>query len=135
MPQKVDVPTTVKTAVLRIVQESLQNVHRHSGSKVARVAIRKRLDSLQVEIEDWGCGFNTAAIDSNCFGIAGMQARAAALKGHVCVTSRAGEGTLVLAYVPILQTGSAEQSRQSGNSPPQVDVADTRTQSGGMEGQ
>lgn len=77
-PHKVDVPTTVKTAVLRIVQESLLNVHRHSGSKVARVAIRKRRDSLQVEIEDWGRGFDTAAIGSNCFGIAGMQARAAA---------------------------------------------------------
>jgi signal transduction histidine kinase len=135
MPTNLDVPTAVKAAVLRIVEEALRNVHRHSRSKVARVAIRKKPDSLQIEIEDWGHGFNTAAIGSDCFGIASMQARAAALGGHVCVTSQPGEGTLVLAHLPVLQTESLEQSREAGNPTPKLDIADAEIQSGGNQDQ
>ena len=86
-PENLDCSPASQTAVFRIVQEALTNVRRHSHSNVARVAIVQSPDSLRVEIEDWGSGFDPTAIRGNCFGIVGMQARAAALQGHVCITS------------------------------------------------
>ena len=90
----------VQTAVFRIVQEGLANVWRHSRSTTARVAITRTTDSVRVEIEDKGCGFDLAAVPGDCFGLVAMRARAAMLQGAVRITSRPGEGTLVVAEIP-----------------------------------
>ncbi|HJQ41408.1 MAG TPA: histidine kinase [Thermoanaerobaculia bacterium] len=47
-------PRDLETAVFRIVQESLTNVQRHSGSATARVTVRRDGDRLSVEIADEG---------------------------------------------------------------------------------
>ena len=46
----------VETALFRIVQQSLANIHRHSESKVARIRLAVG-DRLTVEITDEGRGF------------------------------------------------------------------------------
>jgi signal transduction histidine kinase len=49
-------PVEMETALFRVVQQSLANVHRHSGSLVAFISIRKDADAVSVEIRDEGHG-------------------------------------------------------------------------------
>lgn len=120
-PESIDCSPGLQTAVFRIVQEGLMNVRRHSHSNGARVVIVQSHDLVRVEIEDWGSGFDPTAIHGDCFGIVGMQARAAALQGNVYITSSPGEGTLVLACIPALQAGSPEKSQGTDKSSSGVD--------------
>jgi PAS domain S-box-containing protein len=46
----------LETAIFRIVQESLTNIHRHSGSNTARIRIRLEGNDVCVEVEDEGKG-------------------------------------------------------------------------------
>jgi len=93
-------PPTVRTAVFRIVQESLSNIRRHSGSKHARLEVVHHNGSVHIESEDWGVGFDPAAVGKGCFGLAGIRTWAALLGGHVSVISLQGKGTLVAADIP-----------------------------------
>jgi signal transduction histidine kinase len=113
-PQDLDLPAALQTAVFRIIQEGMANVQRHSRSKTARVRITQTDDSVLFEIDDWGIGFDPTTVRKDCFGIAGMRARAAFLGGEVCITSHPGKGTLVVARIPIVRTGSGEQSPTVG---------------------
>ncbi len=49
-------PTELETAVFRVVQESLTNVHRHSGSATARIRLEVEPDRLHLQVIDQGCG-------------------------------------------------------------------------------
>ena len=64
------------------------------------MAITQTADLVRIEIEDKGCGFDPAAVPGDCFGLVAMRARAAMLQGAVRITSRPGEGTLVVAEIP-----------------------------------
>jgi signal transduction histidine kinase len=46
----------LETAIFRVVQESLTNIHRHSGSKTARIEIWIEGNDVRVEVEDEGKG-------------------------------------------------------------------------------
>jgi signal transduction histidine kinase len=85
--------------VYRLVQESLTNVVKHSGAARASVRVRRSPDNVAVEIEDDGCGFDTAQ-PSRGFGLSGMQERATMAGGSLRVTSEPGNGTTVRATVP-----------------------------------
>jgi signal transduction histidine kinase len=51
-----------ETALFRIAQECLSNIQRHSGSPVAKIRIRRQPDSLILEVEDEGRGFQPAPL-------------------------------------------------------------------------
>lgn len=46
----------LETAIFRVVQESLTNIHRHSGSKTARIKVWLDGNDVRVEVEDEGKG-------------------------------------------------------------------------------
>jgi signal transduction histidine kinase len=100
-PENISLPPQIQTAAFRIVQEGITNARRHSRSKTVRVGIVQTDDTLRLEIEDWGVGFDPAAVPGDRFGISGMRTRAALLGGAVSITSRPGQGTLVTAQIPI----------------------------------
>ncbi|MET7651894.1 sensor histidine kinase [Streptomyces sp. NPDC005486] len=77
-------PSPVDLAAYRIVQESLTNVHKHSGSSRARVAIEYAPDRLVVRIRDEGDGGEVArAVPADGgYGILGMRERATAVGGR-----------------------------------------------------
>ncbi len=99
-----------ETAVFRVVQECLTNVHRHSGSSVAKIRIARSNGHVRVEVEDRGKGIppeKRAAMDSAGMpgvGIRGMRERLRQLGGNLEIKSN-GEGTLVVAQLPV--TGAA----------------------------
>lgn len=105
-PELERLPRDVETAVFRIVQEALTNVQRHSGSSVARVALVREKQSLQVRIEDEGHGLRLAlrndpiALRSAGVGVAGIEQRVRELSGTMNVTSD-DHGTRVEVTLPI----------------------------------
>ena len=87
--------------VLRIVQEALNNVRRHSGAENAVVSLSAQGSELVAEIEDDGRGFDTNASQPGGIGQKSMRERAAALGGRLEVQSEPGKGTRVRVRVPL----------------------------------
>ena len=92
------VPQAVETAVFRIVQECLTNVHRHSGSSTGRVRLTRCSSSLILEVMDAGHGFGPDTAPG--VGIAGMRERVQQLNGGLEIASHSG-GTTVKATIPL----------------------------------
>jgi len=96
-----DLPQDVVTAAYRIVQEALTNVARHARVSEVLVCVRAEYDALVVEVEDQGVGFDHDRIASASMGLNGMRERALSLKGKLLVQAKPGEGTCVIAELPI----------------------------------
>jgi PAS domain S-box-containing protein len=94
----------METALFRIVQEALTNVHRHSGGRRAWVRLDREPRSVSLEIEDDGGAAAPprpgARRPGLGVGIAGMRERARQLGGRLDVSS-GGHGTLVRAVFPL----------------------------------
>ncbi|NJD19523.1 MAG: PAS domain S-box protein [Gemmatimonadetes bacterium] len=91
-----------KLCLYRIVQESLSNALRHSGTDRARVAVWVEDERIAALVEDTGRGFRAAQVsaDGGGLGLLGMQERAVMLGGRVLVDSTPGEGTRVRIELP-----------------------------------
>jgi signal transduction histidine kinase len=106
MPQPVGrVHRDVELAIFRILQESLTNIHRHSGSPTAQVRLIKTDRELTIEIHDQGTGIPTPVLESAqdaCgtigVGLRGMTERMRQLGGKLEIISGA-TGTTVRAIV------------------------------------
>ena len=96
----------METTIFRIVQECLTNIHRHSGSPVARIRLARTSTLVCVEVEDEGKGIpveKQKAMSSGGklgVGIAGMRERLRQLGGILEINSTA-QGTLVTAKLPL----------------------------------
>ena len=110
---KLDVPAELprlasdkETALFRIVQETLTNIHRHSGASKASITIAIHENVLWLEVCDDGKGIadpNSAASSDGTIkfgvGIPGMRERLSELDGDLKISS--GNGTRVIATLPI----------------------------------
>lgn len=108
------VPADAELVIFRIVQESLTNVHRHSGSKTASIRISREDDRIIVEVQDQGHGVppeKLAKIQSQGtgLGIAGMRERLRPFKGELLVESNA-TGTKILATLPLKPFSATAQA-------------------------
>jgi signal transduction histidine kinase len=104
-------PLDAETALFRVVQEALINIHRHAGSQTACIRLRRDAETLVLEIEDHGRGIPSASLNliRSCgggvgVGIAGMSERLQQLGGRLEIAS--GErGTIVRARLPLVKAG------------------------------
>ena len=110
-------PQEVETTVFRIVQESLTNIHRHSGSKNASLQIVHNPQTTRVEVRDEGRGiaqFDPAKSLPMRAGveIQGMQERVRQLQGTFEIKS--GEsGTTVIVVLPSRSISGSAKSRKA----------------------
>jgi PAS domain S-box-containing protein len=102
-------PLETEIALFRVVQESLINIHRHSGSKTARIRLRLDAGGLVLEIQDEGRGIPEAPLGQITrggggagVGVTGMSERVEQLGGRFEITSGAG-GTTVAAWLPLVK--------------------------------
>jgi PAS domain S-box-containing protein len=99
----------LETAIFRIVQECLTNIHRHSESPVARIRISRSDGRVSLEVEDRGKGIPSQkrqAMDSGGtagVGIRGMRERLRQLGGSLEINSN-DTGTIVVARLPVAST-------------------------------
>ncbi len=93
----------LETAVYRIIQEALTNCARYAKVEEVSVRILMNNETMLVEVEDHGVGFDSAANSEAgyTYGIAGMMERAALIGGKLDVESSLGSGTFVCAHLPI----------------------------------
>jgi two-component system NarL family sensor kinase len=98
-------PIELETAIFRVIQECLTNIHRHSGSKTARVQLSRTGDELRVEVEDKGKGMPLR--QSAGVGLRGMRERLAQFGGTLEVFSNAA-GTTVIARLPLMSPSIRE---------------------------
>lgn len=97
----------MEIAIFRLVQECLTNIHRHSGSDTATVAIREEGPTIVVEVKDAGKGIpldKQIAMRSDRAGVGfrGMQERLRQFGGNLDIQSGSG-GTSVTARLPVPQ--------------------------------
>jgi PAS domain S-box-containing protein len=92
----------VQITLYRILQEALTNVARHSGATAVGIRFTRLSNSMEVAIEDDGCGFDAAAVavSSHRLGIQSMRERAAMLGGTVRFVPQR-KGTMILVHVPL----------------------------------
>lgn len=100
---QVEVPRVVETALFRVLQEALANVHRHSGACGVTVQLSASAEGLVLRIADDGRGMSAPSQDrgkTEGVGIPGMRARMLQLGGDLQIHSTSC-GTLISAHVPL----------------------------------
>lgn len=103
--------TLLETTLFRVAQEALTNVRRHSHARRAVLRLVQEGDRVQLEVRDWGVGFDPARIADHRFGIYGITERARILRGEARVESAPGEGTRVFVDLPIAHAALITQPR------------------------
>jgi two-component system NarL family sensor kinase len=98
---ELSVPYTVEAELFRVASEALQNVRKHARARRVDVRLHSAREWLELAIEDDGVGLPDTLHDAGHFGILGMSERVRALGGTLTVEPRAGQGTRVVARVPL----------------------------------
>jgi len=99
-------PRRIETALFRIMQEALTNVHRHSGSRNVQVCVAVDDKRVVLTVRDWGMGVPREVLDrfwktgNVGVGLAGIRERLKELEGVLEIESNV-DGTLLKATVPL----------------------------------
>jgi len=100
-----------ETAIFRVVQECLTNIHRHSESSIAKIRFRHLDGHVVVEVQDKGKGISSdklaemSAAGTPGVGIRGMRERLRQLGGDLEINS-SSSGTGVRARLPVKESSS-----------------------------
>lgn len=86
-------PAEVEEALLRIAQEALSNVARHSNATVVQLQLRREQENILLLISDNGQGFNVAKAEGRGIGLLSMRERIQALGGTLYIESTLNKGT------------------------------------------
>jgi signal transduction histidine kinase len=85
-----------------VVAEALANAAKHADSPEVSVRIRVGLDELRIEVEDRGVGIVGSGTDDDPhFGLRMMRGRAERIGGTIEIESKPGNGTRVVAVLPV----------------------------------
>lgn len=97
-----DISPEISLALFRILQEALTNVARHAHAKQVEVDLLKHGVNVLLVIKDDGIGLCPDRVDSGMsHGISGMAERASKLGGEVKIKGGDGQGTLIVARIPL----------------------------------
>jgi two-component system sensor histidine kinase DegS len=101
-----NLPNTMRVALIRILQEALLNVRKHSAARKMTVTLALDGNTLRLTVADDGQGFSTGELlarppDRGGAGLNAMRARALALGGEFRVQTGPGQGTRVEASIPV----------------------------------
>lgn len=120
----------VETAIFRLAQECLTNIHRHSGSPTAAIRITQADGHLRVEISDRGKGLSLEVREQMGsggtlgVGIRGMRERVQQLGGSLEINSNGiGTGTRVVVQLPVVAQLPATESPATEATPTQQAAA------------
>lgn len=96
-------PTPVEVVFLRVAQSALANVRQHSDANAVRVGLAMAEGSARLTVADDGVGFSepAAAPGGSSYGLSAMRSRLHEFAGELQVRSATGEGTVLIASVPV----------------------------------
>jgi PAS domain S-box-containing protein len=112
-PDLTRLPRDVELAVFRVLQESLTNVHRHSGSPTVHVRVVMNDGAVSLEVRDQGKGVLSGVLEESNYeslaalgvGLRGMNERTRQLGGSLELSS-SEQGTTVRAKIPCVDLPS-----------------------------
>ncbi len=93
-------PLVIKSTVFRIIQESLNNITRHSKANDVGILLFIKDDKLILIVEDNGIGFVLNDFGDR-FGLRGMKERVSNLKGDLEIVTQPGKGCHILVEIPL----------------------------------
>lgn len=95
-------PPRSEIQIIRVVQEALTNVRKHSGAAAATVCVSEDSGTVTFVVEDDGRGFDAAVelFDRGGFGLHSMRERVELIGGTLLIDSASGRGTRVVAELP-----------------------------------
>lgn len=99
----------IEIAVFRIIQESLNNINKHSKATNAKVIIEFTRERVNLSIMDNGIGFNIQEVDklhsttTGGFGLMNIRERVELLDGKLQIKTSPGTGTKLNIYIPIIK--------------------------------
>lgn len=92
-----------EVVIYRIIQESVNNMLKHSNASAIVITLHKNKDDLFIEIKDNGIGFDTSLIEKSAgIGWKNIYTRTALLHGSIDVTSAPSKGTTITIHFPQL---------------------------------
>jgi len=94
-------PSDVETNLLRIAQEACVNALKHAHANSVQVELTFGSQSVRLCVRDDGRGFNPELQSGKGFGLVGMRERIQSLSGQLTIASQPGQGTEVIAVVPL----------------------------------
>lgn len=110
----------VETALFRVLQEALTNVHRHSGGSMVRILLQVDAEHVRLEVTDNGRGIPPERLQrlrddlaATGVGLAGMRERVRELGGSFEIES-AFPGTTVTAIIPLFQSAGQSSDLTKG---------------------
>jgi len=92
---------TAKQELYRIAQEALQNIVKHARANKVDLVLRQAANAVILEVCDDGIGFDPLGSFPGHLGLHSMQERVANLGGSFQIESTPGQGTHMLAQVPL----------------------------------
>jgi PAS domain S-box-containing protein len=96
----VSLPGKESVELLRVLQEALANVRRHSAARNVEVGLRTDDEAILIEVADDGQGFDPGSARAG-IGLSAMRERVEGLGGKIEISSRSGDGTEVMVRVPV----------------------------------
>ena len=109
-------PQDMELGLFRVVQESLVNIQRHSGSRTAKIKLKRDQEIVALQVSDKGRGIcanerrkNGTIPRTVGVGIPSMEERAKQIGGHLEIKS-SSSGTTVEVMVPINAQNQKETS-------------------------
>ena len=108
------ISSEIETTLYRIIQESLNNVAKHSGAKRVALVLRRTEEQVQAIIEDDGRGFDARGTSqsgngSGRLGLLGIQERLGIVGGDFKVESTPDRGATLLVRIPIPKAHEKEK--------------------------
>ncbi len=89
--------------IYRIVQESINNIIKHSNAENALVEIKRSDKSILITIKDNGIGFDPTKLKrkAEVLGLVGLKERTQLLDGEISINSKIGDGTTIRISIPL----------------------------------
>jgi len=99
--EPIDTDESRKLTIYRMVQESLTNIGKYAKATEVTIVMRNHQNHVTVEVADNGNGFDTFHVRASTHGLAGMRHRVEAARGELEVQSEPGNGTRLVAVLPL----------------------------------
>jgi two-component system sensor histidine kinase DegS len=104
--KEMELPEVFEINIFRVIQEALNNVHKHAHATQAVISITFSESILFCSVEDNGTGFNIGARSSRTkglggYGLASMRDRVEQFFGTFKIDSQLGKGTCISFSIPI----------------------------------
>jgi PAS domain S-box-containing protein len=106
-----ELPSEVSLCLFRVLQEALHNAVKYSGVDELEVSLAGVSHGIQLRVHDSGAGFDPMRTgNGHGLGLTSMKERLRLVSGELSIDSKPGQGTTILALVPLAGDAGAAAS-------------------------